>query len=90
MLGWNDPAGIVPWLSNFFLLAGSVLLLMARLGPAAASAAVGLLVAGGGLLSYQCDESVLLGAKYWWLGSHVALTAGCVGVYIRAQAAVQR
>jgi len=84
--GWMDgPQAILPWLSNFLLMAGTILLASGRPGWACSSTAVGLLFASRVLLPYP--GAVLLEAKYWWLCSYVSLAAGCGVASILSRAA---
>ena len=78
LFGWTPGLPVViPWLSNFPWLAGLVLLARGRLGWALACSAAALLLATVILLPLPHLGSNLLEAKWWWLASHAALTAGC-------------
>jgi len=83
VFGWMDgPQACLPWSSNFLWLAAVVLVAVGRPGWAWVFAAVGLLFASRVLFPYP--GAALLEAKYWWLGSYVALAAGCGPASVRA------
>ncbi|OWK38051.1 hypothetical protein FRUB_07171 [Fimbriiglobus ruber] len=75
LCGWIDgPQAFLPWSSNFLWLIAAALLVVGQPKLGWVFSMFGLLFASRVLLPYP--GAVLLEAKYWWLGSHVAMATG--------------